>query len=428
MSTLASLLVRSLPEAEDPFGPYKAGREIGRDIRDQQTLADVGARAMKGDYAGARDTAFGRGDLNTGMQVQKFDDQQKQAAQSREGAAYELEKKRSLEAAGIFQNFIDPEQDPAKKAQLTQRFVTSHPAIAPRLQRMGVDVNNPTSVSSFFRAQAQGYKDPADAAKEAADLAAKNAQTGLYGAQADQARAHGRYYDAQTVKEGQKPGFTVKEVGPNQNLVAVGPDMSTREIYRGAPDPTKVAQSEEGLRKEVIAQAKEFTAVRDAASTIEAISRQPSAASDVAMVYSFMKILDPTSVVRESEYATAQNAAGVPDQIRNVFNRVLSGERLSPDQRADFLTQAKTIAQVKGQAYGRIQEHYTNLAGRYGLNPNNVVLDAPGGQPRAAPQGQGQQGGAAPRAQPGYAVPQQGPVAPGEYVWDPASGLVPGGR
>lgn len=177
MSTLASLLVRSLPEAEDPFGPYKAGREIGRDIRDQQTLAEVGARAMKGDYAGARDTAFGRGDLKTGMEVQQFDDKRQAAAQSREGSAFELEKKRATEAAGIFQNFIDVETDPAKKATLTQRFVTSHPAIAPRLQRMGIDVNNPMAVSSFFRAQAQGYKDPADAAKEAADLDLRKAQT-----------------------------------------------------------------------------------------------------------------------------------------------------------------------------------------------------------------------------------------------------------
>jgi len=39
-------------------------------------------------------------------------------------------------------------------------------------------------------------------------------------------------------------------------------------------------------------------------------------------------MLDPGSVVRESEFATAQNAAGVPDQVRNMYNKVLSGTRL----------------------------------------------------------------------------------------------------
>jgi len=56
-----------------------------------------------------------------------------------------------------------------------------------------------------------------------------------------------------------------------------------------------------------------------------------------------MKILDPASVVRETEFANAQNAAGVPDQIRNMYNRALRGERLGEAQRDDFVNSAKKL-------------------------------------------------------------------------------------
>ena len=38
---------------------------------------------------------------------------------------------------------------------------------------------------------------------------------------------------------------------------------------------------------------------------------QNSGAGDIATVYQFMKALDPTSVVRETEFSTAANSAGL---------------------------------------------------------------------------------------------------------------------
>ena len=41
----------------------------------------------------------------------------------------------------------------------------------------------------------------------------------------------------------------------------------------------------------------------------------PSGASDIALLYGYMKVLDPGSTVREGEFATASNAGGIPDKI-----------------------------------------------------------------------------------------------------------------
>lgn len=71
-------------------------------------------------------------------------------------------------------------------------------------------------------------------------------------------------------------------------------------------------------------------------------SAPESAAGDISLVFNFMKMLDPGSTVREGEYATAQNATGVPIRVVNLYNQIISGERLSAGQRADFISTARS--------------------------------------------------------------------------------------
>lgn len=116
-----------------------------------------------------------------------------------------------------------------------------------------------------------------------------------------------------------------------------------------------------------------------------AASADPSPAGDLALIFSFMKILDPGSVVKETEFANAQNAANVPDRVRNQWNRAMNGERLSAEQRADFLAQAERIKAAQLKPYEQIASEYGRLAEEMGLDRNTVVLDLGfGGQQRAA--------------------------------------------
>ena len=51
----------------------------------------------------------------------------------------------------------------------------------------------------------------------------------------------------------------------------------------------------------------------------------------------------PNSVVRESEYATAENTGSVPQKVWARYNKMLEGERLAPEQRANFLRTSKNL-------------------------------------------------------------------------------------
>ena len=68
-----------------------------------------------------------------------------------------------------------------------------------------------------------------------------------------------------------------------------------------------------------------YQKVRNAAQAYKdaaARGEEPSGASDIALLIGYMKTLDPGSVVRETEYATAKNAGGVSERVRNIFHNV----------------------------------------------------------------------------------------------------------
>lgn len=98
------------------------------------------------------------------------------------------------------------------------------------------------------------------------------------------------------------------------------------------------------LNKEISAITKDATMIHRTAQDLERLSQIKSGPAAISMVYKFMKSLDPTSVVREGEFATAERAAGVPDTVLNYYNRLVNGERLPDSVIADFVSTSKQLA------------------------------------------------------------------------------------
>ena len=72
---------------------------------------------------------------------------------------------------------------------------------------------------------------------------------------------------------------------------------------------------------------------------------------DMALVFAFMKTLDPGSTVREGEYASARNTTGVPGYVINAYNQALDGKFLNDAQRKSFVeTARKNYSGISKQA------------------------------------------------------------------------------
>lgn len=127
--------------------------------------------------------------------------------------------------------------------------------------------------------------------------------------------------------------------------------------------------------KEVADAHKQITATLDKAAT--------SPAATLAAATKFMKLLDPGSVVRESELGMALAATGVIDRMTNYHNTLLRGKVLTPQQVQDFKNITSQIYQAAQQQQQQIDGNYRNQAKTYGLRPEMVVQDL--GQGTAAP-------------------------------------------
>jgi hypothetical protein len=142
---------------------------------------------------------------------------------------------------------------------------------------------------------------------------------------------------------------------------------------------------ENTLRDEYNSLTAPFRTVQDAYSKITNVAN--TGAGDMSLLYSYVKMLDPGSVVRESEFATAAASGSFGERVQGAMQRVMSGQRLPDTLRKDFIVEAKNIYTQQNNAAKRLEDQYTGIAQRNGLNPKNVIVNyaAPDEQQKSKP-------------------------------------------
>lgn len=181
------------------------------------------------------------------------------------------------------------------------------------------------------------------------------AELGLTNAQIEASRAARRASDAAAAKSGAEAKRAQAEAS---------------QIAAGIIPAEKRPEAETKFRKEYNDQTKPFQEVKSAYGRV--LSSEDTAVGDLSLIFGYMKMLDPGSVVREGEFATAQNATGVPERIQNIYNRVVSGERLNASQRNSFKGQAKKLYESAGEQETVVRQGLERIAKGYGLNTANI--------------------------------------------------------
>lgn len=176
------------------------------------------------------------------------------------------------------------------------------------------------------------------------------------------------------------PVFTAPEREEAYNLGPGQQRMRGDKVVASLPDRDKSTEAEAKLRTEFTKQLGTFGEVQDGYRRLIAATEQREAnpnsvspASDIGLIFGYMKMLDPGSVVREGEYATAQNAAGIDDRLRNTYNKIIKGEFLTPQQRQDFVDTAGRLYGQARQGADTTANRYRGLAKEYGLDEGRVV-------------------------------------------------------
>jgi len=172
--------------------------------------------------------------------------------------------------------------------------------------------------------------------------------------------------------------------------------MQEREGYYGpqgqqkqskfTPEFYSTALGQKTLDNEMSARAKfeanpivkEYVGVQDNLDSmrniIKAGVRGPE---DLALVFAFMKSLDPTSVVRESEYDAAARSGNIFSGVFAKFNGYLKedGGSLPENVRQGFIKVAEQRLAAKQRQYDSYAKQTRSIAEKQGLNPDNVAVE-----------------------------------------------------
>jgi hypothetical protein len=130
------------------------------------------------------------------------------------------------------------------------------------------------------------------------------------------------------------------------------------------------------LRKEFITRPEVEKASASAAEyeNLNALATNPaSAGGDLALVFSFMKVMDPGTAVKQEEFAATARAQGAEGRIVTAIGNVVSGQILSPEQRLDLARQAKVFRDNNRRRAEVVAKVYGDLATSSGFRPVDVL-------------------------------------------------------
>lgn len=123
------------------------------------------------------------------------------------------------------------------------------------------------------------------------------------------------------------------------------------------------------------------------AETVLTLLTDPTIAQDptkqVSLVFAFGKMLDPESVVRESEYALIAQARGMFESLLQKPDQIMTGARLAPNQLASMRQIAQQLFAGSTQRRNDLMEYYRGIAQRNNIPVEDVLpmgaSAAPGG-------------------------------------------------
>jgi hypothetical protein len=250
--------------------------------------------------------------------------------------------------------------------------------------------------SELIEAKAKADKALADAttaqatAKNADEKAAADAAKAT--AEAQQAAVKAKYAERDAVdaivKRAAELGLTkaqTNEVLARTNKLGVETKKAVLELENfkktGGADPAKVFEQEEKLRKEYQTRTKVYGELGTTFSNINASAKAKTGPGDIALITGFMKMLDPGSVVRETEFATARDTAGLYERLLNTSQKLQSGQLFTLDskQRQEYVDLAQQYLKAAQKKADQDRKDLSAVVTNYKLNPDNVFGPEPVG-------------------------------------------------
>jgi len=180
--------------------------------------------------------------------------------------------------------------------------------------------------------------------------------------------------------EPQKRNIVLRETGRGIEAIDVASikpgTVLPAPVTEKKPDisPYQRIQVESGLRDDYRTDSKNYAEIKRQSAIIKAALADPSAAGTLSAATAYMKMLDPGSVVRESELGMAMQTQGMIDRLQSYWTTIEMGKVLTPTQKADFARLSDQYLKAAEDAQRNLNARYSELATGAGIDPKRVVI------------------------------------------------------
>jgi hypothetical protein len=162
------------------------------------------------------------------------------------------------------------------------------------------------------------------------------------------------------------------------------PEQVQKAMILLSEDPTKApsvanaaanVKGADDLRQEIqkLPAYKNLAAVEPIVRSLEKSVKSPDRTSDLDLLYGIATLLDPGSVVRDSDSIAIQRTGGLSGDIQAAISYINSNPQLDPERRAAIMQLARTRAAGYFGALDEALKPYSGIIERRGLNPDDVL-------------------------------------------------------
>lgn len=163
------------------------------------------------------------------------------------------------------------------------------------------------------------------------------------------------------------------ELGPNEeavirqafDLVAAGEDPEL---------PYDVSQARL-LADGYVKDTQQYRLRLDGMERIRGAKEDGTGPSDIDIIFAYMKVLDPISVVREGEAEAVRSSGSLDQRTRAWFENVMSGGSFEPEQRRQILQAATRVFGVEEKLHEQLVERYKAQAQAFSIPEDIVIID-----------------------------------------------------
>jgi len=138
-------------------------------------------------------------------------------------------------------------------------------------------------------------------------------------------------------------------------------------------DPTAVAMAGLKMQGDIRQDLKGPKDTATAYQTMYNAATNPTQKGDTTMLYTFFKVLDPQSTVREGEIEMIKQSRSIPEKFKGMALKLASGQTLLESERADLLNQAYQYVSNQQRGVTETIDMYKDYAKAFGLNPEKAV-------------------------------------------------------